>query len=606
LEILIRILKALLVSALLAGSAYAVAKLNLFGLEGASDRVADGVYQRVTAANYGADRRGQRLISVVYIDETSMESMKGVGWNRFPPTYDQQWQMFDDVLEAGQAPPTAIYADFVYTGAGGPGEGFDNFLNGAAAATKAQAWSQAPGCQVDPMIKIACIEAAGGTPIIFAKPSPGELDIFTDVQRKLDAVAVLAPALVNAEAYPTVTDYGFTPAKNAALGVHAFDISPALGMYEAWCLHQPDACGIAAFAQLRARAPQAIAGKVFPPTDVSATFAAPLDVVWGSRPDPDYLRMTQAVTGQPAPCRGAAGGWETRLLEQLSDLRGPATGARQECPYALTLGYDRIVAGLGLDQDDLARLLAGKLVMLGGQFRASNDWVESPVQGQAPGVHFHAMALDNLIEDGANYRRNTTMLFDSDLLKSLLIWALAFVGVMGVMTRNSLLDHATVTRMEPRLRGIVYGPLYLAIYGVSIGAVALATWLGVSFLHSAPINWIGIYAVVIGFLFYATRQTLPADIMGSIEHLPFVQRMLAAHHRVRQTLKFEEDRLYKPKSVRAAQGSAGASATPEAGAEPPPNPPEAEPAPELLTEPPSEPSSASTTPAEDTPLHVQS
>ena len=85
-----RILKALLVSLLLAASAYAVAKLNLFGLELASDDLADGVYQRITAADYGADRKGQRLISVVYLDESSMEAMKGVGWNRFPPTYDQQ------------------------------------------------------------------------------------------------------------------------------------------------------------------------------------------------------------------------------------------------------------------------------------------------------------------------------------------------------------------------------------------------------------------------------------------------------------------------------------------------------------------------------------
>ena len=366
---------------------------------------------------------------------------------------------------------------------------------------------------------------------------------------------MLAPALVNIQAYPMVTSYGFTPAKNAALGVHSFDISPGLGMYEAWCLRLPDACGVPALAQLRVRAPQAIAGKVFAPTDVSTVFNAPLDVVWGSRPDPDYLRMTQAVTGQPAPCRGAVGGWVQRLGEQLSDLRGPASGDRQECPYALSLGYDRMVSGAGLQSSDLARVLAGKLVMVGGQFRTSNDWVESPVQGQAPGVHYHAMALDNLVEDGVNYRRNANMMFDSDLLKSILIAALAFVGVMGVMTRNSLLDHAIATRMETKLRTMVYGPLYLVIFGTSIGIVALATWLGVSLLHRAPINWIGIYACVLGFLFYATRQTLPADILGSIEHLalgaaPAMSGRL--HRRFRQTLKFEEDRLIKPRTARSS------------------------------------------------------
>jgi hypothetical protein len=543
-----RILKALLVALLLAGSAYAVAKLNLFGLESASDRVADGVYQRITAADYGADRKGQRAISIVYLDESSMEAMKGYGWNRFPPTYDQQWQMFDDLMQVGGAPPAAIYADFVYTGQGGPNEGLDGFVNGVAAATKAQVWSKAPGCRTDPLIKIACIEAAGGTPFVFAKPSPADLDIFTDVQRRLDAVSVLAPALVNAQAYPLVVRYGFDAAKTARLDIHAFDVSPGLAMYAAWCLGRADACGVAAFATLRSRARQAIAGKVFPPTDVDNIFNAPLDVVWGSRPDPDYLAMTKSVTGQAAPCRPPGSGFLTRLGEQLAGLRGPAAGARQECPYTLTLGYDRMVSGLGLQSSDLARVLAGRLVMVGGQFRASNDWVESPVQGEAPGVHYHAMALDNLVEDGANYRRNANMLFDSDLLKSMLIAALAFFGVMGVMARNSLLDHAIATRMEPRLRAVVYGPLYLLIFGVSIAVVAGATWLGVSLLHRAPINWIGIYACVLGFLFYATRETLPADILGSIEHLSWVRWLRERLHRFEAFLKFEEDRLLAPRA----------------------------------------------------------
>jgi len=548
-----RIFKALLVALLLAGSAYAVAKLNLFGLESASDRVADGVYQRITAANYGADRKGQRRISVVYLDESSMEAMKGYGWNRFPPTYDQQWQMFDDLMQVGGAPPAAIYADFVYTGQGGPNEGLDAFMTGVAAATKAQVWGQARGCQTDPLIKLACIEAAGGTPFIFAKPSPADLDIFTDVQRRLDAVAVLAPALVNNQAYPLVVDYGFDAAKKARLDIHAFDVSPALAMYAAWCLRQADACGVTGFAQAKARAPQAIAGKVFAATDVTGVFNAPLDVVWGSRPDPDYLAMTKAVTGQPAPCRASGSGFLTRLGEQLAGLRGPATGARQECPYALTLGYDRMVAGLGLQSGDLARVLAGRLVMVGGQFRASNDWVESPVQGQAPGVHYHAMALDNLVEDGANYRRNAAMMFDSDLLKSILIAALAFFGIMGVMARNSLLDHAIATRMEPRLRAIIYGPLYLLIFGASIAVVAAATWFGVSLLHRAPINWIGIYACVLGFLFYATRETLPADILGSIEHLSWVRWLQNRAHRFGAFLKFEEDRLLAPRPPHVAE-----------------------------------------------------
>ena len=81
-------------------------------------------------------------------------------------------------------------------------------------------------------------------------------------------------------------------------------------MYAAWCLRRADGCGVAAFGDLKARARQAaLAGRCSRRPTSTSVFDAPLDVVWGSRPDPDYLAMTQAVTGQPAPCRGAGAGW---------------------------------------------------------------------------------------------------------------------------------------------------------------------------------------------------------------------------------------------------------------------------------------------------------
>ncbi len=539
------VLKAVFISLVLALSAYGVAKLNLFGLESASDRVADAVYQRITAADYGAARAGQRAISVIALDDTSLEAMKGYGWTRFPPTYDQQWTMLDDLMNVGGAPPSAMFVDFVYMGQGAPGDGFDTFLSGVAAATRAAIWSAKPGCLSDPLVKIACIVGAGGTPMIFAKPSPGDLGVFPDVERRLDGVAVLAPALVGQTAYPLITDYGFDPAKATRLGVRAFDISPAMAMYAAYCLRRRDACGVASILDLRNRAARALQGLTSPPVDVNADFDAPMDVVWGSRPDRDYLAITRAVSGANAPCRAAGSGWRARLAEQMMGLRAPGAGARQECPYTLTLGYDRIVAGRGLEQKDLARVLAGRLVMVGGEFHASSDWVESPVHGQVPGIQYHAMALDNLIEYGDDYRRNAQAMFDSDLLKCLLVAALAFCGILAVMVRNSLLDHAVATRGETRLHPKVYAPLYLALFTASFGIVLFATWLGVTYAHRSPINWIGISACALGFLFYATRQILPADIGGSIEHIAFVRHFLAAGRLWRKAMKFEEDRLLR-------------------------------------------------------------
>lgn len=51
------VLKAIAVSFVLAVSAYSVSKIDLFGLESNSDRLADHVYQRITAAEYGRARK---------------------------------------------------------------------------------------------------------------------------------------------------------------------------------------------------------------------------------------------------------------------------------------------------------------------------------------------------------------------------------------------------------------------------------------------------------------------------------------------------------------------------------------------------------------------
>jgi hypothetical protein len=543
----VRVLKALVVSLILGGASYGMAKLNLFGLSDASDRAADNIYQRVTAADYGKDRRGQAHTGLIYLDEASVESMKGFGWNRFPPTFEQQWMMLDDLLNVGGAPPAAMFVDFVYMGQGGNSEGFDRFVQGVGAATRAEQWRDKPACLADPLTKIACIVQAGGVPIIFAKPSPGELDFFTDAQKALDGVSILAPALVQTHAYPTVIDYGFDAAKAARLGVHRFDISPALAVYVAWCLRRADACQDVHIGRLREAGRAAMAGRAAPRSDLPQVFEEPLDVVWGSRADPAFRPMVTRVSGAPPACRAAGGGWRDRLFEQWAGLRGPGEGDKQECPYTLGLGYDRLVGGVGLELSDLERLLANKIVFVGGHFRASNDWVDSPVHGQLPGVHLHAMAADNLLEYGADYRRNGAALLDSDILESALLSALAFCGVLGVMWRNSLLDRAIEDGMEPRLRATAYGPLYVLIFSSSLIVVFVVTWAGATVANRSPINWVGISGVALGFLFYATRQTLPADLCGSLEKLPWIRRALAYGRLCRRAMRFEEDRLVTPR-----------------------------------------------------------
>ena len=49
-------------------------------------------------------------------------------------------------------------------------------------------------------------------------------------------------------------------------------------------------------------------------------------------PDPDYLRITRAVSGHEANCRGEATGLLGRFWEQFQAARGPGSGAVDVLP----------------------------------------------------------------------------------------------------------------------------------------------------------------------------------------------------------------------------------------------------------------------------------
>jgi hypothetical protein len=111
---------------------------------------------------------------------------------------------------------------------------------------------------------------------------------------------------------------------------------------------------------------------------------------------------------------------------------------------------------------------------------------------------------------------------------------------------------------------------------ISLGAVGVATWVGVTFAHRSPINWIGLSSVALGFLFFATRETLPADLRGSFERFHPVRRFLAWRRYCASALKFDEDRLL-PRKPPAPAAAPAAEAEPAAESKPEP---ESEPAPE--------------------------
>lgn len=71
------------------------------------------------------------------------------------------------------------------------------------------------------------------------------------------------------------------------------------------------------------------------------------------------------------------------------------------CPYHQTLS----MAQLGeMPEAELAPYLAGRYVMVGAHVPGYNDFADSPVHGIIPGIHMHAMALDNLLTYKGTYK----------------------------------------------------------------------------------------------------------------------------------------------------------------------------------------------------------
>ncbi|MEI5996285.1 CHASE2 domain-containing protein [Paraburkholderia bengalensis] len=72
-----------------------------------------------------------------------------------------------------------------------------------------------------------------------------------------------------------------------------------------------------------------------------------------------------------------------------------------------------------------------KIVLLGTARRFGGDYINSPISGRIPGVYLHAMALDNLLTYGANYKRVTSLSLtsDTDNLKLLLLTVSSLVAV---------------------------------------------------------------------------------------------------------------------------------------------------------------------------------
>lgn len=114
-----------------------------------------------------------------------------------------------------------------------------------------------------------------------------------------------------------------------------------------------------------------------------------MEIIWANRhvPENDWMECGQA-------------GHEQALLFRV--LRHGPHEAKRMCPPNDTVSVSHV---LGSYDQEVERLIRGRAVFYGAAFDSASDRVASPVYQDLPGVYLHAMAYDNLVSFGLDYKR---------------------------------------------------------------------------------------------------------------------------------------------------------------------------------------------------------
>ena len=121
----------------------------------------------------------------------------------------------------------------------------------------------------------------------------------------------------------------------------------------------------------------------------------PMAMVWGHNSAPQTHRPEHLVN-----CRLGEREYQQFIPGVLRQLWEDAVRPPL-CPYHQTLS----MAQLGeMSEADLAPYVGGRYVMVGAHVPGYNDFADSPVHGIIPGIHMHAMALDNLLTYKGRYK----------------------------------------------------------------------------------------------------------------------------------------------------------------------------------------------------------
>lgn len=444
---------------------FAILVLNPFGVVEWADVRSRHIWQEIYADHYGGkEPRGREAITVVTLDEESFRSAappdslpdsihllnifrtvhndteyKGSGalpraifidllLGDFAPDGVGQQQLLDFASLGDRCPePLGDRLDY-----GNPGVSpFACMLKGIADITAYRSWSHRPECMTrGAAAKIDCIIAAKGTPVLVADstdPAERKATIASAGEAALAAVAVATPVLVNERGYPLVHPQAASDRANAP-----YSLYPAALLYDIYCR----ACE---------ERPVEPADRMASPAwrktywGWSRAFQRPVEVVWGVGSRDKFTDAVDTLAGGTYEngCRPADPDWGLARGFLRTFFGGISPDRPDPCIYTHGVPYRLVRWPRGEDEDiDVFRTAAlkGKLVLIGMTTPDSNDFIAAGPHGQLPGVFYHAMALDNLIQHGSDYSAVPEKLFppftitDRDFQNAALAFVAFFIG----------------------------------------------------------------------------------------------------------------------------------------------------------------------------------
>lgn len=122
----------------------------------------------------------------------------------------------------------------------------------------------------------------------------------------------------------------------------------------------------------------------------------PMALVWGVLASP-----TQAADQSPKYCSPFVRHDFSRLIPGVIRRLAGFEHSNPPCPYNETFSLDQIEE---MSDEQLVANIKDKYLIIGADLTGYNDLIQSPVHGLITGVYLHAMALDNFLTFGSNYK----------------------------------------------------------------------------------------------------------------------------------------------------------------------------------------------------------